>query len=891
MTRAPDAPTAATRLTATYRLQVHKDFPLDDAREIVPYLARLGISHLYSSPILTARPGSTHGYDVADPTTVNPELGGDAARLALVRALRAQGMGFVLDIVPNHMGTGPTNPMWEDVLARGRQSRYAKWFDIDWDDPSPDFRGKVMVPVLGDRLEKVIERDELSLVRQEGAVRLKYFDNTFPLDPESTRDLPERLDGWAKGAGGRERLWALLRRQHYRLAFWRRAAEEIDYRRFFDINELIALRQEDGEVFDETHALVLSWVGDGTLDGLRVDHVDGILDPLAYLERLRAEVARRRADVEVPIFVEKIISPGEHLRLEWPVQGTTGYEFLNDLEALFLDAPGMERLEAGYRKAVKLPDRLTFASMAHRGKREVLKNALAADVSRLVRRLKAAIPEAIERYELDSRALREAIVELIAALPVYRSYVDGRGGVHPDDRRVIRRAIKRANEREEASREAIDVVGRALLRDIRGSPGRILEFAQRFQQTSGPATAKGVEDTALYRWVPLASRNEVGGEPDRDLGASAAMLHRANAERAEAWPLALVCTNTHDTKRSADVRARIDVITEEPEEWLRLFERWRRTNAAFRGKSGRRSAPDASAEWLLYQTLLGVWPLGADVQGAKELGELGERVKRYMEKASREAKTRTKWTEPDAAWEKGVMEFVDAILDPERSGEFLRELASFARSLSRPGMWNALSRALVHCTAPGTPDIYQGDELWNFALVDPDNRRPVDFEQRSRMLEELDALLAARGGIAASAELLASPEDGRIKLHVMSSALRLRRRMPELFLRGRYLPLAAERAREKHLFAYARSSDEGSVIVAVPRLTVSLCGGSAPLGDVWGDTLVRLPAEVRDGGWIDVLSGVELRARDGAIAASELFAHLPVALLAPTEAVLGAADD
>ena len=882
--------TAATRLTGTYRLQVHKEFPLDRAREIVPYLAKLGISHVYTSPILTARPGSTHGYDVADPTQVNPEIGGDAARLALVAALRAHGMGFVLDIVPNHMGTGPANPMWEDVLTHGRKSRYAKWFDIDWDDPSPDFRGKVMVPVLGDRLEKVIERDELSLVRQQGAVRVAYFENTFPLDPETTRELPARLEDWAKGPEGRERLWALLKRQHYRLAFWRRAAAEIDYRRFFDINELIALRQEDPEVFAETHALVLSWVADGTLDGLRVDHVDGILDPLDYLERLRAEVASRRPGADIPIFVEKILSPGEHLRLEWPVQGTTGYEFLNDLESLFLDAAGMSRLEAGYRRQVRMPDHLTFESMAHRGKREVLKNALAADVSRLVRRLRAAVPESIAHYALDARALNAAIVELIAAMPVYRSYVDGRGGVHPDDRRVVKRAIKRAHERHEASREAVDVVGATLLRDLRGDADAMLAFAQRFQQTSGPATAKGVEDTALYRWVPLASRNEVGGEPDRDLTSAAAMLHRANAERAEAWPLALVCTNTHDTKRSADVRARIDVLTEEPEEWLRLFERWHKANAGFRGKSGRRSAPDASAEWLLYQTLLGIWPIDCDgMPGAGQLAELRERAQRYMEKASREAKTRTKWTEPDAEWEKGVMQFIEAILDPARSEPFLRELCSFARSLSRPGMWNALARALVHCTAPGTPDVYQGDELWNFALVDPDNRRPVDFAERVRMLDGLDALLAARGGAAAAAEMLARPEDGRIKLHVMSSALRLRRRLPELFARGRYVPLVAEGVRATHLFGFARAGDEGSIVVAVPRLTVSLSGGSAPVGEVWSDTLLRLPPDVKDGGWTDVLTGLEVRAHDGGLAASDLFAHLPVALLAPTASVRGGA--
>ena len=877
----------APPLTATYRLQLHEDFPLDAVRRIAPYLARLGVSHLYLSPVTTARPGSTHGYDVADPTRANPELGGEEALTALSTELRRLGLGVVLDVVPNHMGVGPSNPMWEDMLARGRESPYARWFDVDWQaGTEARVKGKILLPVLGARFEEVLGKGEIALVRQDGTVRVKYFDHTFPTDPATVRDLPGDLDAWVRGEDGAERLREFLGRQHYALAFWRRAASEINYRRFFDINELAGLRQEDPEVFAATHARVLDWLADGKVDALRIDHIDGLRDPLGYLERLRAAAAERRPGEAIPVFVEKILSPGEHLRQEWPVAGTTGYEFLNDLEALFLDPPGAARMEHEYRRVTGLPDELDFPEIAHRGKTAVLHGSLAADVGRLARVLWPAVKPHAGPLGVDRRAIAHAIAEIIAALPVYRTYADGRAKLHRDDRAVLKQALKRVHDRGTEFRAAVDLVGKVLLgeeaRDHRGAR----EFVLRFQQTSGPATAKGVEDTALYAYVPVASRNEVGGEPDRPLDAAARLLHQANAERATAWPLALVCTNTHDTKRSADLRARVDVLTEMPELWTRHFEAWHGMNRGHRGRSRRRIVPDVSAEWLLYQTLVGIWPVAADgaVPDAGALASLRDRVIAYMEKATREAKSRTSWTDPDPAWEEALKGFVTAILDARRSARFLEELSAFAAIVARPGVWTALSRALVHATVPGTVDVYQGDELWNLAMVDPDNRRPVDYALRERLLRELDERREREGAAALAASLLASTDEGRLKLYVTSSALRLRRERPGLFREGGYEGIAATGRRATHLFAFARGTGDARVVVAVPRLTVALSGGAAPVGpEVWCDTRLPLPPLAKGRIWTDRLTGRTLEPDGDPVPAGALFETLPVALLVSEE--------
>src|SRR5919108_1785984 len=578
-------------LTSTYRLQLNASFRLAHARAIVPYLERLGISHLYTSPLLAARPGSQHGYDVVDPTRLNSELGSESELRELATDLHARDMGILLDIVPNHMGTGPDNPFWEDLLANGRRSQWAHWFDVDWDSERASLRGRVLVPVLRDTLEAVLRRGELSLVRERDRIRLKYFDQTFPLNPETEDALRHvNLGTWQRGRAGRARLRELLEAQYYRLAFWQRASVAINYRRFFDVAELIALRMHDPSVFRETHALVLHWVEDRVIDGLRVDHIDGLRDPQGYLDGLRVELTQRRPTEgdHLPIVVEKILSAGERLRDSWPVQGTTGYEFLNDVEAILIDPGGAERLEDGYRRLVGARGRGGLAEAAVRGKELVLRTTLAADVARLTRLFRRAL----KRRKKSGSGGPAAIRRFIAALPVYRTYIDGRGPVHPDDRRMIEQAMARARERWGRGGELARVA--SVLMAARDEDAR--RFVTRLQQTSGAATAKGVEDTALYRYVALASRNEVGADPSRDLLHAVRDLHSANLARQKRWARSLVCTSTHDTKRSADVRARLDVLSEVPDEWMRAVRSWRRLLARRRVRTRRGTAPDAATE-------------------------------------------------------------------------------------------------------------------------------------------------------------------------------------------------------------------------------------------------------------------------------------------------------
>jgi (1->4)-alpha-D-glucan 1-alpha-D-glucosylmutase len=862
-------------LTATYRVQFNADFRLEHARALVPYLERLGASHLYASPLLAARPGSLHGYDVVDPTRLNPELGSEEDLRALARDLHDRGMGILLDIVPNHMGTGPENPFWEDLLANGRESRWAHWFDVDWESERSSLHGRILVPVLGDTLEAVLDRGELSLVRQGEHVRLKYLDRTFPVAPETESELGGGdIDRWHDGEAGRARMRRLVDAQRYRLAFWKRASVAINYRRFFDVNDLIALRVQDPAVFHETHALVLRWIEDGLIDGLRIDHVDGLLDPQGYLDALRVDVGGRRgrSQHELPIVVEKILSSGERLREGWPVQGTTGYEFLNDLEAAFVDADGTARLEKDYRRLVGAHARGGIEEAALRGKELVLRAALAADVSRLTRLFQRALPS---RRPTEGRVPAAAIRHFIAALPVYRTYIDGRGPVHPDDRAFIERALSRARERW-GDRTDLD-----RLAEMLESPNEepATTFIGRLQQTSGPATAKGVEDTALYRYVPLASLNEVGGDPARDLGRAVVDLHHANRERREKWPQSLLCTSTHDTKRSADVRSRLDVLSEMPDEWLRSVRRWRRLLARHRPQVRRGAAPDAATEWLIFQTILGVWP--AEATGHDAAAAVKDRVVEYMVKANREAKVRTSWTSPDDAYERAVESYIAAALEHET---FVTEMAAFAGRIALAGYCNALSRLLVHLTAPGTPDIYQGDEMWNVALVDPDNRRPVDFATRRAALDRLDATAASGDTAPLCADMLRTVADGRLKMHVTRTALRLRRETPALFPRGTYTALDARGEKQQHALAFSRAAEGVTVVTAVTRLPGGLSGPvGIPTGLAWGASEFIFPRSDAPHRWRCALTGLTVEAREAeggaALLAREVFLTLPIALL------------
>ncbi|HEU4723215.1 MAG TPA: malto-oligosyltrehalose synthase [Gemmatimonadaceae bacterium] len=893
----------ARPLTATYRLQLNAGFTLHDARARVPYLHALGVSHLYCSPVLAARAGSTHGYDVADPTQVNPELGGDAAFVALAETAHAHGMGLVLDIVPNHMGIGADNPFWDDLLAHGPTSRYASWFDVQWRAETRRLANRVHLPVLGDSLDAVLERDELALEVTGLGARVRYFDHHFPIDPATyppevelaLRD-PSALPAvkeWGAGEDGRERMRALLARQHYVLDFWRTASRDINYRRFFDVNELIALRVENAEVFEATHRTTLQFVADGLVDGLRIDHIDGLLEPRRYLERLRAAVDERRPPSDgarFPIVVEKILASGETLPTDWPVDGTTGYEFMTTLEDVFIDPAGYAQLEARYRGGRDEPD---FHAVAYASKRAVLRNALNADVRRIAPML-ASLARQAKWPSKPIAAYAGAIVELVAALPVYRTYLDAeRPEAEGSDRAMLERAFREARERGHADAEALDALERALLGAWRAAAPELararMSFVLRLQQLSGPAAAKGVEDTALYVYAPLASRNEVGGDPGVPVEGAVDRLHALLAARAAQTPRALNATNTHDTKRSADVRSRLDALSEHPASWERRLRLWRRRHRELRRIVRGRLAPTRTTDNFIYQALVGVWPIGTGTvhEDAAAVAELRERLTAYIQKALREAKVSTSWTDPDAEYEDAVAAFLAALLDRASPERYLRDVAPLVAEVGATEMWNALARLVVHLTAPGVPDVYRGDELWFQALVDPDNRRPVDWETRAARLDEIRrACEAGRDGIP-SLEALRGWRDGAetgwLKLYLTTRLLRIRRDDGAAFVAGSYQPLAAEGTHAARVVAFRRGEGVGARIALVPRLTGGL-GAGAPIGARWEDTLVRSGDE-GVGEWRCLLSGVHVPAHDGAIAVTAALAELPVAVLARASVV------
>lgn len=939
--------TTGRPLLATYRLQVHKEFPLEQARKIVPYLERLGISHMYSSPQLRARSGSTHGYDVVDPLTLNPEIGTENDRRSLVDTLHGVGMGLILDIVPNHMGVGKENPYWQNVLMHGPSSVYACWFDIDWGAGRAIARTRVLLPVLGKELTEAVDAGEIGVAREDGSFRITYFDNWFPVDPATISDIlnhdiahvrsalgdddpdlrefDEIVDGlssmpprwsteegsreerrrrsdatkqrlsalldraiifrehvaratktFAAGAEGHRRLKTLLGMQAYELAFWQHAAKRINYRRFFDISDLAGLKVEDPGVFADTHRLVLEWIADGSLDGVRVDHIDGLFDPLGYLERVRAMAdSLTVAGADFPIFVEKILSPGERLRETWPVQGTTGYEFLNDLTAVFVSPAGSQSLDETFREQLKLTDRhMNFASVAYEGKMRVLAGSLRPDVLRVARAMKPLTKGFADARSLGS-AVEKSVVAFVASLPVYRTYIDDRSvQAHPDDATVIERSLDDIRERKNSPDEVRERMRELFLSGDSADRDARMQAIGRLQQLSGPATAKGIEDTALYRYIPLASLNEVGSAPDRNLTTGVTDFHRTSRLRAEKWPLNLLCTNTHDTKRSADVRSRLHVLAEIPEEWAGAIGKWRRAHASLRTTLGRRAAPDAVTEYLLYQTLVGLWPLGGKRQGADEIESIRKRVEAYMIKAAREAKSRTSWTNPDQEFEAALKAFLAAILEEGRS--FGAELTALVSKIARPGMWNALSRLVLHLTAPGTPDIYQGDELWNFSLVDPDNRRPVDYEERDRTLAELEKRFGDGDRIDTSAvkDMLQRAEDGRLKLYLTWRVLHARRNHAEVF-RGSYEPIEAPGSTGEHVVAFVREGGGRRAVTIASRLPVTLTGSTdAPTGAVWRDGSLKLPA----GNWRCVISGIEVTSAGEPIPLGTLLGALPVGL-------------
>jgi len=879
---------------ATYRVQMHAGFGFDAAAAVAGYLRDLGVTHLYASPYLQAGKGSTHGYDVLDHSMPNGELGGWEAHDRLCRALGEAGLGHVLDIVPNHMSIASReNRWWWDVLENGQASRYAFYFDVDWQPPEAKLRDTVLMPILGDHYGREVEAGRIQVRRDGGTFTLEYFDHVMPVAPRSLNDL---LNDAARRVGSDELAFladsfgnlpistatdrqsvnlrhrdkevlraalarlcdekpgvgtaidavlaelnasstaidALLERQNYRLAFWKTAVQELDYRRFFDINTLISLRMEDDRVFEDSHRLILKWVREGVLDGLRVDHPDGLRDPANYFQKLH------KAAEDGWIVVEKILEPGEALPEGWPVAGTTGYDFLNRLGGLFVDPAGEGPITDFYARFTG--ESVDYAAMVREKKHYVLKELFGSDVNRLVTLL-SEVCERQKRYrDYTRRELSTMVREVIACFPVYRTYVQAENGQVSDrDVHYVDEAIEAAKaNRPEVDPELLDFLRDLLLLKVRGRVEASL--AMRFQQNTGPVMAKGLEDTVFYNYNRLVALNEVGGDPGR-FGIAPAEFHEECVETQRRWASSMTTTTTHDTKRSEDVRARISLLSEIPGPWGEAVERWSEHNRRHR-KDDR---PDRNAEYLLYQILVGAWPIDVD------------RATAYMLKATREAKVHTAWTAPDEAYEDALKGFVAAAL-ADRG--FVADLEEFVAGLIGPGRVNSLTQVLIKLTAPGVPDIYQGNELWDMSLVDPDNRRPVDYDVRRKLLADLD-----RG--PGAAEILRRSDEGLPKLHVTRQALRLRRRRPELFgPAGDYTPIEAEGPKRDHVVAFARG--DGCVTVA-PRLPLKLGGD-------WGDTTIGLTA----GTWKDEMSGGQVRG--GRARVADLLREFPVALLSRGDA-------
>jgi (1->4)-alpha-D-glucan 1-alpha-D-glucosylmutase len=979
---------------ATYRLQLHKGFPFRDAAAVVPYLAELGVSDAYTSPILRARAGSTHGYDVVDHGLVNPELGGDAGFEQLTASLKAAALGLILDTVPNHMGVyDPANGWWMDVLENGVSSSVAGHFDIDWQPVKPELAGKVLLPILSDQYGDVLERGKFRLVYEEGAfyifaglVKLPVAPGTYDRILSRRRDklvkelgetdehvlellsiltqihnLPSRTEtdslklaernrekeivkrriatlhgacaefraaidatiaeynGTAGEPASFDLMDELLDAQTYRPAYWRVAGEEINYRRFFDINDLAAIRVELPQVFDAVHDLAFRLLAEGKATGLRIDHPDGLRDPVRYFHHLQeAFAARQAAAVKTegaaanghpqrlsdwftaasverenalppwPLYVvaEKILAAGEPLPPDWAVAGTVGYDFLNDLNGLFVARRSRRTFDRIYGQFTGRE--LDYKPLITATKRVVMQVSMASEINSLAHQLERLANKNRRYRDFTLNSLVRAIREVIACLPVYRTYLTSPGSVLPRDATYIDQAV------EEAKRHNVRVAEQIFdfLRDTllwrnydlfqpEDRPG-VVAFVRRFQQVTGPVTAKGVEDTAFYVYNRLVSLNEVGGDPE-SFGLSLAGFHRRNAARLQRWPHAMLATSTHDTKRSEDVRARINVLSEVPEEWRAALLRWNRSNTPCKSIVDGELAPGRNDEYLFYQVLLGAWPFDPSPE---EFVVFRERMTDYMQKAIKEAEVHTSWVNPNEEYEEATRNFVTQVLTDDPADPFRRDFAALQQRIAFFGQVNGLSQALLKLTSPGVPDIYQGQEVWDFSLVDPDNRRPVDYDRRRALLADVRQKIDAGDLAALCQELLANCADGRIKLFVTHRVLSYRREHPQLFDAGGYRLLRAVGRRRRHVCAFVRQREEDSLMVVAPRLVVRLTNGSEtwPLGrSAWRDTWLVLPREPVGGVFRNIFTGADVAVQEGdgiaGLPLADVCRDFPVAVL------------
>lgn len=1036
------------RITATYRIQFHRNFTFHDAAAILPYLKDLGISHVYCSPYLRSRTGSQHGYDICDHSQFNPELGGEEGYRHFVAALQENGLGQILDIVPNHMAASLENPWWVDVLENGPVSPYSQYFDIDWSPIKQELAGKVLLPILGQQYGEVLEEGQLRLDYHDGAFSIHYYEHALPLGPKTTIPLlANRLEELRLSLGEQnpavlelesiitamehlppqtaretaairerqrekevikrrlrdlvtanpaigehiarnvaeysgdparpesfDRLDLLLDDQPYRLSHWRSASDEINYRRFFDINGLAAICMELPEVFHAAHALLWPALVDGTLEGFRIDHVDGLYDPEQYLWRLQwaylAELAKasfRELQVTTPaiaiepqeqegtaprdewrqigpqvvrqmamelgmrlpetedlravlglepgwepqrhfsenalprsshgpksplfVIVEKILGPDEPLPETWPVAGTSGYDFLNALSGLFIAPQGYNEIVAKYERFLEHASRLP--EIEYDSKLLILRVSMASELQMLAHRLNRISEQHRRSRDITLNSLRQAIRAVLACFPVYRIY-PGKHGISDRDRKVVNLAVVRARRRNPAFDPQVLEFLRSvlLLTHPPGlSPEQIAErevFTGKFQQVTSPVMAKGVEDTAFYVHVPLVSANEVGSDPVR-CATTIGEFHRANCQRNLHQPRAMLATSTHDTKRSEDARARLHVLTEIPQTWRTAVGSFSRANEQHTRQLEGEQAPSRNDEYLFYQSLLAIWPLTPP--DSRQIAVIVQRMVQYMEKATREAKQRTSWINPDVEYDTTVRDFVTQALSDSPRNKFLRKFVELHRQVAPAGLLNALGQVTLKLLSPGIPDIYQGQELWDFSLVDPDNRRPVDYAMRRSLLAELLSWddLSPGEQTKRAVSLGRSDTDPRLKLLVTHRLLALRRHRHELFSCGRYVPIESEGTRAEHLVALGWREDSNralDVIAIVPRRLQSLLSdrpdghvGSRWKEHAWADTTITLPAEMDHGNYRCLFTGRSYSIDQSSFAVSDLLDSFPVAVL------------
>ena len=956
--------------TATYRVQFNNTFTFIDAARIVPYLHALGITDCYASSYLTAVPGSPHGYDIVDPTTLNPDLGTEHDFRILTDSLAQHGMGQIVDVVPNHMGIAKScNTWWVDVLENGPSSKYAAFFDIDWHPVKAELEYKVLLPILGEQYGTVVENQEIILEYHEGRFFIRYCDHQLPIDPKpSAMILALRLDelisraqsddphvqefqsiltalwhlparneldparvaeryrekeiirrrlarimdesqtvqafvqenvaifnGMKEDSKSFDLLDQILSDQVYRLAHWRVASEEINYRRFFDINELAAIRMEDPAVFHSSHQLILQLVKEGAITGLRIDHVDGLYDPSSYLWQLqtwaKTELAPRAGEADRPLFlvVEKILTREETLPAQWPVYGTTGYDFLTLVNGLFVDGSHEQDFNRLYARFIG--NRVSFEDLAYESKQLIMRASMPSEINVLGRQLNH-LSEMNRRFrDFTLNSLIHAIREIIACFPVYRTYVTpDEEPVMDRDRSYIQLAVARAKRKNPAlSGLVFDFVQDILLKQASFHHERErrdqLQFVMKFQQITGTVMAKGSEDTALYVYNRLASLNEVGGDP-LQFGISVHAFHERMRQRRAHWPASISATSTHDTKRSEDVRARISVLSEIPQVWKTRVQRWSQLNKGYKTEVDGTLAPDRNEEYLLYQTLIGAWPF--HMLDDDEYRSFSDRIQSYMAKALKEAKIHSSWVNPNHAYDQAVLDFIDHLLSRSGPNPFLADFLPFQGEIARCGVYNSLSQVLLKIAAPGIPDFYQGTELWDLSLVDPDNRRPVDYGTRTGFLADIQSICGMQGSDRRQfvQELLATTPDGRIKLYITMVGLHYRRAHASLFLSGEYVPLKVEGTRRKHVCAFARIYEDQAVVAIIPVLVKGLCKDAEtfPFGpSVWEDTWVIVPSWRPASCYQNLLTGEILSSTETegkqSLRLAEIMGSCPVALL------------